>query len=160
MLTKNEFTKLRKEIVLNSLFLKDYSNSLFIKEKTAFDFFDSAIEGIDNERKENNLPELDVCDITIDMLYDYYKNVCCDDPLKQDDYIGYYELMTCNAIQTGLYIYAFNEYKAIVAKYKYSVGSAAIITKPRAHKIYYNSRGAIFIKFENKRCYIKDFMRA
>lgn len=155
MLTKNEFTKLRKEIVLNSLYLKDYSNSLFIKEKTVCAFFDSAIEYICDENKE-----IDVRDITIDMLYDYYKNVCCDDPLKQDDYIGYYELMTCNAIQSGLYIYAFNEYKAIVAKYTHSAENAAILTKPRTHKVYCNSEGAIFIKFENKRCYIKDFMRA
>lgn len=46
MMTYNNFKKLRNEIVLNSLFLKDYSNSFYIKNKTVCAFFDSAIDDI------------------------------------------------------------------------------------------------------------------
>ena len=42
-MTYKQFKQLRNEIVLNSLFLKDYSNSFYIKNKTVCAFFDSAM---------------------------------------------------------------------------------------------------------------------
>ncbi len=43
-LTKEELWKLRQEITLNSLFLKDYENSLGIDVKECFAFFSGYVE--------------------------------------------------------------------------------------------------------------------
>ena len=45
-LTKEELWNLRKEIVLNSLYYKDYKNSFNIDEHTCCDFFDGYYEFI------------------------------------------------------------------------------------------------------------------
>lgn len=62
MLSKRQLKQLRSEIVMNSVFLKDYSNSLNINEKTACNFFDGYSEYIDDENLQDN----------INNLYDYY----------------------------------------------------------------------------------------
>ena len=74
MLTKNQLKQLRKEIVLNSLYLKDYSNSLYIKEKTACAFFDSYIEYLYEIATEDQFKSKDILDVidrydNIDNLY-------------------------------------------------------------------------------------------
>ena len=44
MLSKEQFTQLRGEIVLNSLYLVDYENSLGIKRDNVYDFFDGWLD--------------------------------------------------------------------------------------------------------------------
>ena len=56
---KEKLWKLRKEIVLGSLFYNDYKNSFDIPEKACFNFFDSFMEycwDIESE-EENGLTE-------------------------------------------------------------------------------------------------------
>ena len=53
MLTKNQLKTLRNDVVLNSLFLKDYSNNLYIKNDNVCAFFDSYMEYL-NELAQND----------------------------------------------------------------------------------------------------------
>ena len=75
-LTKRELSSLRKEIVLNSLYLGDYSNSLGIDEREAIDFFDGYVEyllelaGEDGIKCNNALDLFEVFD-----LYDNPRNL-------------------------------------------------------------------------------------
>lgn len=86
---KKELTKLRKEIVLNSLFTDDYENSFGIDKRLVQTFFDGYMEELNylleeklgKENVENlgfgkyydELFKLD----TIDNLYNYYCS--CED---------------------------------------------------------------------------------
>ena len=91
MLTKKQLKQLRDEIVLNSIFLKDYDNTLFIKRDRVCNFFNSFIEYIEEIYTEKHghsaysyddlFKEYD----NINTLYDYYKYMEYD-PLLQDDY--------------------------------------------------------------------------
>lgn len=91
MLTKNELKQLRNEIVLNSLFIKDYSNSLGVGEKKTCDFFSSFAEYIDSKAFEkcsngsDYYEELERLD-NIDELWNYYIDFE-NDPLKKSVYI-------------------------------------------------------------------------
>ena len=44
MLTKDQLKQLRGEIVLNSVYLSDYENSLGIKRDCVYDFFDAWLD--------------------------------------------------------------------------------------------------------------------
>lgn len=91
MLTKKQLKQLKNEIVLNSLFMKDYDNTLFIKRDRVCNFFNSFIEYIEEIYTERHghsaysynelFKEYD----NINNLYNYY---CMfeEDPLLQDDY--------------------------------------------------------------------------
>lgn len=79
--------KLRKEIILNSLFIADYRNSFGIDPHVVCDFFDSylsfldedmsaAIPGYDDSRFFELLPEFD----TAENLWNWY-GCYEDDPL-------------------------------------------------------------------------------
>lgn len=79
-LTKEEIGKLRKEIVLNSLYTKDYENSFGIDPHKVQDFFDSfveyiwqdVIEGFEDDEKTSVLDaEFKKHDNT-EEIYDYY----------------------------------------------------------------------------------------
>lgn len=79
-LTKEEISKLRKEIVLNSLYTKDYENSFGIDPHKVQDFFDSfveyiwqdVIEGFEDDEKTSVLDaEFKKHDNT-EEIYDYY----------------------------------------------------------------------------------------
>lgn len=59
MLSKDNFYTLRNSVVINSVFLKDYQNTLFIKPETVCAFFDDAIEYINNEYKERNNKDIE-----------------------------------------------------------------------------------------------------
>ena len=54
MLTKNQLYNLRKQVTINSVMLKDYSNNMFISEKTACNFFDSYIEYLYELARDDN----------------------------------------------------------------------------------------------------------
>lgn len=90
MLNKEELKQLRKEIVLNSLFLNDYKNSVGIRKKDACNFFDSYLEYLSDLSKEDN-KNMDIIDIIdkYDTTYNLYNFYCLyeDDPLKKMDAI-------------------------------------------------------------------------
>ena len=75
-LTAKELRSLRREIALNSLYLGDYSNSLGIDEKEAFDFFEGYVgyllelAGKDGIKCDNALDLFEVFD-----LYDNPRNL-------------------------------------------------------------------------------------
>ena len=85
MLSFNQFKKLRGEIVLNSLFINDYQNSLGIDPKRVCDFFEGYLEDkmiIFEEENPHATPEqkdkhfvkvLDKNDI--EDMYNYYLSI-------------------------------------------------------------------------------------
>lgn len=87
MLTKNELKQLRKEIVLNSVFIKDYSNSLGIDENKVCTFFEGYAEYLNElalsskDYKIGYYERITKYD-TINNLWNYY-NIFIDDPLKR-----------------------------------------------------------------------------
>ena len=100
MLTYKEIKQLRKEIVLNSIYLDDYRNSLYITPKDACDFFDSVIDYYyddinesmydaakdGNKKLYNQLKEKRdnlIDNLTIKQIYDYYKYLEYDPLLKK-----------------------------------------------------------------------------
>ena len=80
-LTKEQLWKLRKEIVLGSIYVDDYKNSFGIEPKAVQDFFDSFIEDsqVDDEGKPNNrkTEEYD----NAEDLYNYYSS--CEYPFGE-----------------------------------------------------------------------------
>lgn len=80
-MTKEELWNLRLEIVLGSLFLKDYSNSFGIPVATCCDFFDGFIDDcFDRESDETSFEQ--VCDKydNPDSLWEYYCYMYVEDP--------------------------------------------------------------------------------
>ena len=161
MLTKNQLKKLRSEIVLNSLFLKDYSNSLFIKEKTACDFFNSYIEYLYELSDENTQEKLDFYDIldrfdNIKNLWDYYF-IFEDDPLLQDDFIAIKHLSN----SFGIVIYNVNNDNSITCASYGLLGGNNQFTNDKItkNKVYYDSIGDPYIIKYRQRHYLKDFMK-
>ena len=159
MLTKNQLKQLRNEITINSVFLKDYSNSLYIKEKTAFYFFDSFMDYIDNTYNFNNMDFYELLEIhdNIDELYQYYCDSCIDgyDPLLQDDYIAYFN----NLIYAGCVIYNIDDYKVVCATYYMNKYGNMIINKITRNKVYYDNDGDSYIKKCNNKYYLSNFIK-
>ena len=80
--TKEKLWALRKEIVLNSLFIADYRNSLHIDPHMVCNFFDGFLEEVEMQMEEeipsfkdaqffDYLPAYD----TPDRLWDYYSSI-------------------------------------------------------------------------------------
>ena len=162
MLNKKQFKQLRNEIVLNSLFLKDYNNSFYIKNKTAYAFFDSAIESVNDEYKEKSSKDIDISDITTEMLYNYYKTLEYD-PLCSDDYIAYCYKKCCNAISDGLFIYEIkygcDDYA--LASYFIDNPDYGCTTSPlRWYKIKSDRQGDKYIEYKKHRYYLDHFIKA
>ena len=153
MLTKNQLKQLRNEIVLNSVFLKDYDNSFYITHKRCIDFFDSYIEDLCDQY--NNIDFIDILDRydNIDNLYNYYMGIGCD-ALIRDDYIAYYALniyesIVIYKIDNGIDDYALTGY----------IGSLTKDNKLTYNKIYYAANGDAYIKKFNRRYYLKNFTK-
>ena len=73
-LTKEELWALRQEIVLGSLFYRDYKNSFGINEHACCDFFDGYLEHIEMITNKE-LKDIELCEFDNESnLYDYY---CC-----------------------------------------------------------------------------------
>lgn len=80
LLTKEEIGKLRKEIVLNSLYTHDYENSFGIDPHKVQDFFDGFVEYIWQDVIENYEDDEDTSVLeaefekhdNVDEIYDYY----------------------------------------------------------------------------------------
>jgi hypothetical protein len=68
-LTKQDLTKLRGEIVLNSLFYSDYRNSFGISENSVCTFFDGYVDYLTELAEEDNFVFTD--DNFIEMLKKY-----------------------------------------------------------------------------------------
>lgn len=73
-LNKNQLWQLRKEIVLGSIFLKDYSNSFDIDEKNACNFFDGYLENL-FWMADKNIDIFDLCE-KYDNAYNLYNYFC------------------------------------------------------------------------------------
>ena len=80
--TKETLWKLRQEIVLNSLFIADYRNSLGIDPHEVCNFFDGFLEEVESQMEEeiagfndehffDHLPDYD----NADRLWDYYSGI-------------------------------------------------------------------------------------
>lgn len=80
-LTKNEIAALRKEIVLGSLYTRDYENSLDLDPHEVQDFFDGFIDYIQNEFPTD---EFELHD-NIDEIYEYYAYMFDVAPLTISD---------------------------------------------------------------------------
>ena len=78
-MTKKELKQLRKEIVLNSLFIKDYSNSFGIDPEKVCIFFDGYLEDLSNKYNTRDL-DIVLKHDNINNLWSYY-NCFCFDPL-------------------------------------------------------------------------------
>lgn len=91
MLDIKQLEKLRKEIVLNSLYTNDYENSLGICPINCQDFFDGFFEEMQMEQEEDEEygveKDLSYYDTT-DRLSNYYDNFE-DDPLPIDKVYQY-----------------------------------------------------------------------
>lgn len=75
---KEKLWKLRKEIVLGSLYYSDYENSFNIPKKTCCDFFDGFIEWCWIIENENGLTELESIHEkydNADELWDYFYGI-------------------------------------------------------------------------------------
>ena len=164
MLTKKEIKTLKNEIVLNSLFLKDYSNSLYIKNKTVYSFFDSYIENLYDIAENDGFINHDIYDIlekydNIDVLYNYYLSLCIDgyDPLCKDDYIAYFN----NSVFSGLVIYSINDFYVVVASYGLlGVNNSFNNDKLTINRLHYSVKKDDYYFIKNhRRYYINDFMK-
>lgn len=78
-MTKKELKQLRKEIVLNSIFIKDYSNSFGIDPEKVCNFFDGYLEDLSDKYNTRDLDIILKHD-NIANLWSYY-NCFCFDPL-------------------------------------------------------------------------------
>lgn len=157
MLNKKQLWQLRQQCVLNSIFLKDYKNNMYIKEKDACAFFDSYIEYLydeyahdDDENIFNLLNEYD----NAETLYAYY---CYfdSDPLLQRDYIA---IKTLNNYG-GVGVLDIND-SCVIYRHDYKTSYDNDISKIMRHKLYYGyKRQDYYFIDNNKRYYLSDFLR-
>lgn len=83
-LTKGQLWELRQEIELNSVYLRDYSNSFDIEEKECFTFFNGYIEYLlELENTDNGLNQ-DLSEIlelydNAENLYNWFACIVWDD---------------------------------------------------------------------------------
>lgn len=163
MLTKKQLKQLRKEITLNSLYLKDYNNNLFIKEKTACNFFDGYIEYLYEIAHENNFKSNDVIDVlneydNIENLFNYYIGFD-DDPLLQDDYIAYKHLNNSD----GIVIYLIDDYilypTVKTAFMNSNLSNGCFNTRITENRLYESKNNGYYFIKNHHRYYINDFMR-
>ena len=66
MWTKNKLWKLRQEIVLGSLFTRDYDNSFGVNERDCQDFFDGYLEWLEERMNKDGTLDDDFWDGTSD----------------------------------------------------------------------------------------------
>lgn len=163
MLTKTQLKQLRNEIVLNSLFLKDYENSFYIYGKTCCDFFDSYVNYLYELATENNDNKLDIMNIidkydNIENLYNYYLMFACD-PLPRDGYIAFIN----DTVFSGVFIYDFDihiEDWVIAASFYHSQKDGLKVDKITKNKLYYDCKKEAYYFNKNKRkYYLNDFIK-
>lgn len=154
--------QLKKEIILNSLFLKDYKNTLFIKEKTACSFFDSYIEYLHELASDDGFNSDDVIDVinkydTLDNLYNYY-SLYESDPLIQDNIIASKPINNSDAMVIYKIIdYGYNQY--LYAGFLCLSGLYIKSSKIKKYKLYDSYARGYYFNYKNKRYYINDFLK-
>lgn len=157
-LSKKQFYNLRKQIILNSLFLRDYDNDMYITPRNVCAFMDGAVEYINNEYKEKHGRDIDIYKIKTSQLYNYYKFLEFD-PLWRDDYIAYSADGYGCAVVIYNFVYGIEDRAVAGSIITDDICGGAITTSPREYKIYYNSRGGAFIVINKKRYYLNNFIR-
>lgn len=90
MLSKKQFKQLRGEIVLNSLFMKDYKNSLGIDPQNVIVFFDSYLDYKTNEYEEDHV------DATLEEKDNYFYELLEKNDI--DDMFNYYSYLEFDAL--------------------------------------------------------------
>lgn len=163
MLTRKQLINLRKQVVLNSLFYKDYANDLYISEKTCCLFFDSYINYLYELATENNDNELDVLDVIKkydngNNLYNWY--LCYEnDPLIKDGYKAYIP----ENIYAGVFIYNIDydiNDSVIAATYYHDRNSDLIIDKLTRNRLYYDyKKHDYYFKKYGRRFYLSDALK-
>lgn len=151
MLNKKQFYNLRNSITLNSVYIKDYSNNLYIAPSSVCAFFDGAIDYLNDEGVT------DVTAIKTQKLYNYYISLERD-PLWRDDFIAVRGFSAFDA----LLIYEIKQgiEDFVVMSYYYHGGNDENkTTTPRSYKIYYNASGDPFIIYKKHRYYLNEFIR-
>ena len=83
-LTKEQIWELRQEMELNSIYLRDYSNSFGIEEKECFTFFNGYIEYLLELNNTDNGLNQDLSDIielydNVENLYNWFACIVWDD---------------------------------------------------------------------------------
>ena len=161
MLTKNQLKTLRNDVVLNSLFLKDYSNNLYIKNDNVYAFFDGYMEYL-NELAKNDAFSGDVIDIiakydNINNLYNYYL-MFDSDPLLQNDFIASKPINNSDSVVIYNVVNGLNDY--VLSSIIYLSGYSSKNTKIVLNMIHRDSQGNAYIIKYNNRYYLNDFMRA
>ena len=161
MLTRKQLKQLRDEITLNSLLIKDYSNSLFIKPQTVCNFFNSFIDYMEcsylNKYKHNASSYNDLFDEydNLNNLYEYYNYLYEYDALVQDDYIASKAINNSD----GIVIYNVNDNYIKVAYY-YLSGLYMRNTKIKTLKLHYGiKKDDYYFILDNRRYYLNEFMR-
>lgn len=162
MLTKNQLKTLRSSVALNSLFLKDYSNSLYIKKDNVRAFFDGYMEYL-NELAKNDALNGDVIDIiakydNINNLYNYYL-MFDSDSLLQNDFIASKPINNSDAVVIYDVINGLDNYY-VLSSIIYLSGYTSKNTKIVKNMIHRDSQGDAYIIKYNNRHYLDDFMRA
>lgn len=158
MLNKKQLKQLRKEIVLNSLYLNDYDNSFFIKNKTVCDFFDSYIEYLYELASEKNIDDNDVLDKldNIDNLYNYYLSFEYD-PLLKDDFIASKAINNSDSVVIYQIENGYNSY--IKVAYYFLSGLYMNTSKIKTLKLYESVKRGFYFILDKTRYYINDFVR-
>lgn len=160
MLTKKELKELRKQVVLNSVFVKDYSNNLFIKSDTACDFFTSYMEYLYELAIENKFNSSDSIEIinkydNIENLWNWY--LCYgSDPLPHDDFIAYNFISLYDAVTIYEVIYGINNY--VLTGFYTQLNRNVKTSKITKNMIHYDKQGEPYIMKYRKRYYLKDFL--
>lgn len=84
-MTKEELWKLRQEIVLDSLYARDYRNDMGLTPGSVRNFFDGYSDYLSDKAEENGTAADNAIDDydSADSLWDYF-NTCEDDPFARD----------------------------------------------------------------------------
>lgn len=158
MLTKKQLKMLRGDIVLNSLFIKDYSNNLFIKKENVCAFFDGYMEYLYELAHDDNYNSDDVNDVikeydNINNLYNYYLMFEYD-PLLQNDVIASKPINNSDAVV----IYDVND-NSVLSSIIYLDGLSYKNKPIVKNRIHYDNFGDTYINKYGVRYYLDDFMR-
>lgn len=164
MLTKKQLKQLRNQVVLNSLYTSDYLNSLFIKEKTAFNFFKGYVEHLEEIATEegyifsdNNFFDFIKKYDTFNNLYNYYY-MFEEDPLIQDNFIASKPLNNSD----GIVIYKINDrftYPYIYVAYLYLSGLYIKNTRIKKLRLYESVKRGYYFILDKSRYYLDEFAR-
>ena len=160
MLSSKQLKALRKQVVLNSLFLNDYKNDLYIKPETACNFFNSYLDNLYDLAISNGFNNLGVFDVIA--LYDNLKNLKAfysEYPIYQNDFIA----TKCINNFDSLVIYDIDTNSIIpTIKVAYLVNNGcgfATNTEIKEYRLYESVKRGYYFMLKNRRYYIDEFIK-